>query len=236
MVGFGLVALALAGCGKSEQAEAKHEAVRYEVVYHEANAEQEKTLAANDPHLAELLRDGHVESLNQEKPINILGIATDLGLWTIVVFLLLLYILRKRAWEPMLEGLQKREQKIQGAIDDAQRARDDAKALEAKWQGQMDQAQGKVRELIDSARKDAQKMTDEMVARARTEIQGERDRLRREIETARDQALQELWNQTARLATVISAKAIRRQLSADDHRRLVDEALGEIRQAGQQAN
>ena len=70
-----------------------------------------------------------------------------------------------------------------------------------------------------------------MIAKARAEIQAERERLRREIEMARDQALQELWKQAADLATMISAKAIRRQLSAEDHRRLVDEALTELQGA-----
>jgi F-type H+-transporting ATPase subunit b len=65
------------------------------------------------------------------------------------------------------------------------------------------------------------------VVRRRTE----RERLRRDISTARDQALQEIWNQTAQLATLISAKAIRRELTDEDHRRLVDEALAELRQA-----
>jgi F-type H+-transporting ATPase subunit b len=55
--------------------------------------------------------------------------------------------------------------------------------------------------------------------------------LQREIAAARDQALQQIWNQTANLATQISAKLLRRQLTPDDNRRLVDEALAEIGQA-----
>ena len=53
---------------------------------------------------------------------------------------------------------------------------------------------------------------------------------RREIETAKDQALSELWGKSAELATIISAKAIRRSLSEEDHRRLLDEALTELKQ------
>src|SRR5262249_48873676 len=96
----------------------------------------------------------------------------------------------------------------------------------------LDHAGEKVREIMDNARKDGQRLTEEMVTKARGEIQTERDRLRREIETAKDQALQDLWNQTAQLATLVSAKAIGRQLSEEDHRRLVDEALSELPQAG----
>jgi F-type H+-transporting ATPase subunit b len=87
-----------------------------------------------------------------------------------------------------------------------------------------------VRQLLDEGRRAAQRQHDEMMAQARAEIQGERDRLHREINMARDQALQQLWAQAADLATLVSSKAIRRHLTPDDHRRLVDEALAELRQ------
>jgi F-type H+-transporting ATPase subunit b len=148
------------------------------------------------------------------------------------VFILLFLILTKLAWKPMLEGLQKREANIHGALEEAQKARADAQRLRAELRKEMDHAGEKVREILDEARRDAQHTTDEMVAKARGEIQTERDRLRREIDTARDQALQQLWTQSAQLATLVSAKAIRRQLAEDDHRRLVDEALAELRDAG----
>lgn len=156
----------------------------------------------------------------------------DLGIWTIVVFVLLLLLLRRLAWGPMLEGLQRREQNIRAAREEAERARDEAQRLRADLQAEMDRAAEKVAGLMDGARRDAQRATDEMLGKAREEIQKERERLHREIGVARDQALQEIWNQTAQLATLISAKAIRRQLDANDHRRLVDEAIGELREAG----
>jgi len=152
-----------------------------------------------------------------------------LGIWSIVVFVILLLVLKKYAWGPILEGLQKREHNIESAVRDAQQARDEAQRLRDQLQREVDHAQEKVRDILDEGRKHAQETTDEVIGKARSEIQAERDRLRREIEMARDQALQELWKQTADLATMISAKAIRRQLSAEDHRRLVDEALTELK-------
>lgn len=95
-------------------------------------------------------------------------------------------------------------------------------------------AEDKAREVFENARRQAEQMTSEMVGKARTEIQGERDRMHREIGAAKDQALQEIWNQTARLATEVSAKAIRRQITIDDQRRLVDEALAELQQHGKE--
>jgi F-type H+-transporting ATPase subunit b len=154
-----------------------------------------------------------------------------LGIWSIVVFVILLLVLKKYAWGPILEGLQKREHTIESAVRDAQQARDEAQRLRDQLQREVDKAQEKVRDILDEGRRHAQQVTDEMIAKARAEIQAERERLRREIEMARDQALQELWKQAADLATMISAKAIRRQLTAEDHRRLVDEALTELQGA-----
>jgi F-type H+-transporting ATPase subunit b len=228
--------LALAGESRGSKEPEKGESAKYSVRSHQNGKEIEKTFDIANPkdaeELDELLKKGEVEELARVKAPDILGIYWDLGLWTVVVFVLLYLVLRRLAWGPMLEGLKRREGSIRGAIEDAQKARDEAEKLRAQFQQQMDRVQETVREIHDEARRKAQQAADEMLARTRAEIQSERDRLRREIDTARDQALQELWSQTAQLATLVSAKAIRRQVTPEDHRRLVDEALAELRGAG----
>jgi F-type H+-transporting ATPase subunit b len=205
------------------------------VSYHENGQHKEKSYDLNNQaHVDEVvgrLRNGEIETLAQDKPPALLDLRWDLGLWTLIVFLLLFLVLKKMAWKPMLEGLQKREDRINSAIDDARRAREEAERLRGEFAAEMNKAQEKVREVMDEARRDAQHTKDDMIAQARNEIQGERERLRREINTARDQALKDLWEQSARLATLISSKAIKRELSIDDHRRLFDEALTELGQA-----
>ena len=145
-----------------------------------------------------------------------------------MVFGVLLLVLRKFAWGPILEGLQKREQAIQNAIDEAHQARAEAQRLKDQLQGELDRAHEKVRDILEQGRRDTQQATDAMISRARAEIQTERERLRREIDLARDSILQELWSQTARLASLISAKVIRRHLTPEDHQGLVQEAIAEL--------
>lgn len=158
----------------------------------------------------------------------------DLSIWTIVVFLLLLFVLGKFAWPMMLEGLEKRERAVASALEKAQQAQAEAERIRSDLDKQYKQANDQIRSMMDDARKAAQQNTEEMLTKARTEIQADRDRQRREIEMAHDQALQDIWKQTSQLATLVSAKAIRRQLSEDDHRRLVDEALAELQQAAKE--
>ncbi|MFL5243748.1 MAG: F0F1 ATP synthase subunit B [Gemmataceae bacterium] len=176
---------------------------------------------------------GHSDAGEQKEP-GLFEKALDLSLWTIVVFLVLLFVLRRYAWKPLLEGLEQREHSIHSAMEEAKKAREEAQALRNALAEEATKAQDKVREVLDQARRDAEKASAEMMAKAKTEIQSERDRLRREIETARDQAIQQLWNQTAELATLVSSKAIRRQLTAEDHRRLVEEAIADLDKASKQ--
>jgi F-type H+-transporting ATPase subunit b len=157
--------------------------------------------------------------------------ALDLGLWTLVVFLLLLFILKKFAWKPMLEGLTRREENIRAAIDESKAARQEAQRLRDTIQAERAKIAEEARKAADEAREMGRRMTEDMMTRARAEIQADRERLRREIETAKDQAIKQLWDQAAILATQVSSKVIGRELSADDHRRLIDEAIAELSSA-----
>ena len=163
-----------------------------------------------------------------EKKTNIFEPALDLTIWTIVVFLILCFVLSRYAWKPMLAGLQQREQHIRTAQEEAKRDREEAQRLRDEVQRKLDGAAAEVRDLLDQGRREAQHLQDDMISKTRSEIQSERDRLRREIETARDQALQSIMNRAGQLATLVSAKVIRRELTGDDHRRLVDEALKDL--------
>jgi F-type H+-transporting ATPase subunit b len=159
---------------------------------------------------------------------NIFGWALDLTVWSIIVFLILLFVLGRFAWKPMLAGLAKREKDIHAAVSDAQHAREEAQRLKEDIQAERDKMAAMHQETIDQARAEAQRVAEDTVAQAKAEAQAERDRLRREIETERAQAQRELFARVAELATLVSAKAIRRQMTEDDHRRLVDEALAEL--------
>ncbi len=208
----------------------------YKGSVHQEGKEEVKTFdLAKEEQAEELiagLKNGEVDHLTLEKHTSFMDQAADLGVWTLVVFGLLLLLMWKYAWKPILQGLHKREETIHNAIAEAERARDEAQQVRAQLQQKMDQASETVRQIHEEARRRAQQNVDELIAKARADIQAERDRLRREIETARDQALQQLWNQSAQLAALIATKTIRRQLNPDDQRRLVDEALADLRRAG----
>jgi len=155
----------------------------------------------------------------------------DLTIWTILVFGVLLVVLGRFAWKPMLQGLQKREKDIQSAIEDARSAREETQRLREEVRAERAKIEQTRREKILKAEADAQRRYDEIVAAGQAKIKADSDQALRELETAKNQALQELWQRTADLASVVSTKAIRRNLTPEDHRRFVDEALAELRGA-----
>jgi len=163
---------------------------------------------------------------------NPLDIMFDTALWSIVIFILLLLILKKYAWGPILEGLQKREETIRSSLEEAKRTRDEMEKMRAQFQKEMAEAQQQIPKLMEEARKKGDELAAQKLAEAAAKIEADQDRFRREMEVAKDQAIKELWAQAAQLATLISAKAIGRSLTEEDHRRLIDESLTELAARG----
>jgi F-type H+-transporting ATPase subunit b len=158
--------------------------------------------------------------------------AMDLGIWTLVVFLVLLAVLGKFAWKPMMQGLEHRERAIHAALHEAQQAREETARLRAQLEEQMRKANEQARSLLDEARRAGERTTAEMIAEAHKKIQGEQERLQREMNLAYAQARRDLQSEAANLATLVASKVIRRQMNHDDHRHLVEEALAELRHTG----
>ena len=153
---------------------------------------------------------------------------SDLAIWTFVVFLVLLAILTKFAWGPIVAGLQKREEGIAANIAAAQCSNDDAKRMLAEYEKKLAGAADQVRQMLDGARRDAEQTKLEIVAEAKAAAQLEQQRGIREVRTAVDQALKELSEKSTNLAVDLAGKIVRAKLNPADHSRLVQEAIAEF--------
>lgn len=152
----------------------------------------------------------------------------DLGIFTLIVFVVLLWILQRFAWPMINEGLKKREESIAGARDEAQKILKDAEVLRANLKDDLAKAQDQVRAMLDEARRDADALRQREREAGVKDAQAERERAKREIDAAKDAALKEISQQAIDLAALMSAKALRREITPDDHRRLLDESLAEL--------
>lgn len=147
---------------------------------------------------------------------------------TLVVFVALLAILYKFAWGPILAGLKKREETIFAARDEAIRVKAEAVELRTKLQAEFAAANDQIRGLLDEARRDADALKTTEREAGIKEAQAERERAKREIETAKQQALQDIRVQAVKLAAILASKAVQRSVTIEDHERLVAESLAEL--------
>ncbi len=150
---------------------------------------------------------------------------------TLIVFLCLLGVLYKTAWGPILVGLKNREDAQQKIVDDAKKSLSDAADLKVQLQAEMAKAAETVRGMIEEARRDAEALRASERAIGLKEAAEERARAKRDIENAKDVALDEIYKQAVDLATTLSAKTLSRQISADDHRKLLADSITELKQS-----
>ncbi|MFM1904512.1 MAG: synthase subunit b [Planctomycetota bacterium] len=156
---------------------------------------------------------------------------TDLALWSFAVFVLLMLLLTKFAWKPIMDGLEKREQGIADTIAATQRAHDDAKKMLASYERRLAEASDEVRGLLEEARRDAEATKQSIVAEARKAAEDEQARAKREIGLATDDALSKIAERAGELAVDVAGKFLRQKLSADDQQQLIRESVASIRSA-----
>lgn len=192
----------------------------YALVEHAAA--QEHSTAASYPDGAHDHGGGEAESPNP------LRIDPDLAIWTLVVFVVLLLVLRLVAWGPITEALQKRENSIAGEIAAAGAKHEEAKRLLAAHELKLASAADQIRELLEEARRDAEHTKQEIVAEAKSAANAERQRAVREVEIARDTALKQLAETSANMAVSLASSAVRQNLTAEQQSRIVRESLSLI--------
>lgn len=156
--------------------------------------------------------------------------AGDLGnaIWTLLIFVLVLVVLGKFVWGPVLKGLQKREAFIRDSLTHARQQNEDAKRTLAEYVEKLERARQEATAIVDEGRRDAEAVKKKVMGEAKAEADAAVKRAKKEIELARDDAVKQLHDQTVMLATNIASKIVRRQLSPGDQKQLLDEALSEM--------
>ncbi|MFM7055973.1 MAG: F0F1 ATP synthase subunit B [Planctomycetota bacterium] len=157
-----------------------------------------------------------------------MGFKGDLALFSLVAFVLFLLVLGKLAWQPMIEGLDKRESGIRQAIDDAEGNRRKSEALLADYQKKLREAEQTVQAMVAEARRDAERTGKDLIASAQKEVDLIRVRAKEEIRQAKDAALAEVFGQINTQVILAAEHVLGRTLADSDQDRLVTEALAHI--------
>jgi F-type H+-transporting ATPase subunit b len=157
-------------------------------------------------------------------------VSPDVGLmiWTLIAFLVALFVLRKWAWPAITEALDKRQRAIEESIETAERARTDAAALLEEYRQRLREARAQADEIVARARKAGEVHERETLEEAKVRREELLEQTRRDIEAETRRAIQEIRAEVADLTILATEKVTRKALDADDQRRLVEEALGEL--------
>lgn len=154
------------------------------------------------------------------------------SLWVIIIFVVMLAILYPTAWKNVLAGLKAREERIRKDIADADAARARAEATLKEYNTQLSAAEGRVRDMLAKAAADGEAIAASIGARAQQDATATKERAMRDIDAARDNAVAQIHEQAAVLATTVAEKILRRSLNADDQRDLVTQSLDELQTVG----
>ena len=156
---------------------------------------------------------------------NVFNLNMGTSFWTLVIFGLLMVVLAKWAFPPILGYAQAREERIQRSLDEANRAREESReALEAQRR-ELAKAHEESQLIIARGRQDAEKVRAELLERARAEQEEVLERAKREIEREREQALESIRREAVELSIAAASHLVGRRLDAEEDRRLVRDYL-----------
>lgn len=151
-----------------------------------------------------------------------------LSIWATIVFLMLLGILWRFAWGPLLEQIQAREDRIQGSLDESAAAREEAAALLTEHKQQIADARRQVSEMVNEGKAAGERVRKEIEEKARVEATSIVDGARREIERERDRAIAELRAESVELALAAAAKLMGERMDDAKDRELVVSFLNTV--------
>ncbi len=161
--------------------------------------------------------------------MDLLTPGTGLIIWQAFVFLLLVLLLSKFAWKPILNALKERETSIQQALDAAEKARAEMARLQADNEKLLKEARGERDKMLKEARETANRMIDEARAEARKSADKIIDDARQAIQLEKQAALREVKVQVARFSLQIAEKLLKKNLESDKaQKELVETYLKDI--------
>ena len=154
------------------------------------------------------------------------------ALWTLVIFGLVVFVLGKFAWKPILGGLQQREQFIRASLEQAKKDREEAEARLKEYVDKLNSARAEATAIVEEARRDAEVVRRRIEEEGRAESSAIVERARREVTIAAETAKKELYEVSARLATELAGRLLGREIQAGDHERLIRESIDSIERGG----
>src|SRR5215475_10861779 len=151
-----------------------------------------------------------------------------LFIWTILTFLVLVALLAKFAWRPLLAALESRQEAIKKSLEDAEKAKQELARLQQESAKIIDQARVEADLILTKTRSDAERLREDLKAKAKEEADSMVRNAEQQIQLQTRQALQDIRQEVADVAVMVASKLIERNLVKEDNERLITETLKQI--------
>ena len=151
-----------------------------------------------------------------------------LFLWTILTFLVLLALLAKFAWKPLLAVLDQRQEMIRKSLDDAEKAKQELEQLQSKSKDILSEARAEAQSIVAKSRTEAERLKAEIREKAKAEADSILNNAEKQIQLETEKAISQIRSDVADLSHLVASKLIGRNLSTEDDEALIEESLKEI--------
>src|SRR5829696_1468613 len=158
----------------------------------------------------------------------LIDVVPGLMIWTLVCFGITFFVLKKYAFGPIQKTIDERRERIRSSVEEAEHARAEARRLLEEHRQLIGQAKSEAGEILAEARK----VADSQRERAKEEVETDRQRrledTRKQIEAETARALEQIRSEVADLTLIATSKVTGKVLDRDDHRKLIEDAIGEL--------
>ena len=151
-----------------------------------------------------------------------------LFVWTILTFLVLLGVLAKFAWNPLLKMLKDREELIRSSLADAEKAKTELERLNTEGQDIINKARSEAQTILAEGKASASKLKDETLNGAKDQAKSILSDAEKQIQIEKDKAIAEIKSEVVDLSLSVATKLIKKNISREDNQALIDDSLENV--------
>ena len=151
-----------------------------------------------------------------------------LFMWTIVTFFIVLAILKWKAWGPLIDALDKREEDIRNALSSAEKAKEEAGKVAEDYEEMIRKAQAEAQKIVAESKAAGEKVREEIKVTAEKEAGDILEKAQHQIQTEKEKAVQEIRSSVVEFSLQAATKVIEKNVDSEDNRRLIKETVAGI--------
>jgi F-type H+-transporting ATPase subunit b len=164
----------------------------------------------------------------EEGGTSLVSVSPGLIFWTVITFVILLFVLKKVAWKPILTALEQREAAIRESLEKAEKAKEEAQKVLDENQANLAKAEEESKKIIEQSRAYAEKLKEQMMQESKQQAQKIVSDASEEIERKKESAFNELKNQIAEIAVQAAEKILKENVNKEINKKIVNDYISEI--------